>query len=370
MSVSIGGKHLKDTIVNGQERHIKGTSTKIKDEDIGFPSRLVHAIGNGRSSRFINDTFHLHSRDGTRILGSLTLCVIKVGWDSDDGIFNVLSEKCFCRGLHFGQDHCGNFFGSKPLLLATLFDFHHGLVFIRDNVIRHKLFIGLNGLVGIVTPNESFDVKDGIDGVNGGLILGGITDETIAIFHKGHVGRSDTVTLIIGNDFDPSILEDSYTRVGSAEINANPKLNLGMGSSVLEKLKGQSSKFLSALGPAAYALAQLLSPSDGKTLITKPAVYALALVGASSGFYLFLYFITVGYCCGVTLPVLVALIICNVSENSVFLRSRCVWNRLFASCRSLTLCSAQNSTGSNPDKCPFWAARALGHSIHMLLLVP
>lgn len=116
-----------------------------------------------------------------------------------------------------------------------------------------------------------------------------------------------------------------------------PKLNLGMGSSVLEKLKGQSSKFLSALGPAAYALAQLLSPSDGKTLITKPAVYALALVGASSGFYLFLYFITVGYCCGVTLPVLVALVICNVSENSVFLRSRGVWNRLFASCRSLTL---------------------------------
>jgi hypothetical protein len=36
-------------------------------------------------------------------------------------------------------------------------------------------------------------------------------------------------------------------------------------------------------------------------------VYALALVGSCSGFHLFLYFITVGYALGVTLPVCVAL---------------------------------------------------------------
>lgn len=93
-----------------------------------------------------------------------------------------------------------------------------------------------------------------------------------------------------------------------------PKLNLGMGSSALEKMQTQSSKLLSALGPAAVTFSRLFYPSDGKTLITKPAVYALALLGSSSGFYLFLYFITVGYCGGVTLPVLVALIVYNVSE--------------------------------------------------------
>ena len=47
-----------------------------------------------------------------------------------------------------------------------------------------------------------------------------------------------------------------------------------------------------------------LSPRGGMTL---PGVYALALLGSSSGFYMFLYFITVGYAFGVMLPVLVSL---------------------------------------------------------------
>lgn len=92
-----------------------------------------------------------------------------------------------------------------------------------------------------------------------------------------------------------------------------PKLNLGMDSSALEKVKSQSSKLLSTLGPTAVAFVQLFSSSDGKTLVTRPAVYTLALLGSSCGFHLFLYFITIGYCCGVTLPVFVALIVYNVS---------------------------------------------------------
>lgn len=42
------------------------------------------------------------------------------------------------------------------------------------------------------------------------------------------------------------------------------------------------------------------------------SLYALALLGASCGFYLFLYFITVGYAAGITLPVAVALRIYKV----------------------------------------------------------
>jgi hypothetical protein len=44
-------------------------------------------------------------------------------------------------------------------------------------------------------------------------------------------------------------------------------------------------------------------------------LYALSLLGASCGFYLFLYFITVGYAMGVTLPLVAALFMYKVSGS-------------------------------------------------------
>jgi len=152
-------------------------------------------------------------------------------------------------------------------------------------------------------------------------IVGGSTEERKpSVDEEGKKGSPQpTPTAFLRNTNN-----DSKAKTGTAEDKTEdqkvapmkkrrPKLNLGMGSSALEKMKTQSSKLLSALGPASIAFAQLFSSSDGKTLMTKPAVYALALLGSSSGFSLFLYFITVGYCCGVALPVLMALIVYNVS---------------------------------------------------------
>jgi hypothetical protein len=93
-----------------------------------------------------------------------------------------------------------------------------------------------------------------------------------------------------------------------------PKLNIGLESEAMDKFKTQSSRLLTALGPAAVSFAQLFYQRDG--LLTKPAIYALALLGSSCGFHLFLYFITFGYACGVTLPVLAAMILYNVSERN------------------------------------------------------
>ena len=93
-----------------------------------------------------------------------------------------------------------------------------------------------------------------------------------------------------------------------------PKLNIGLESEAMDKFKAQSSRVLTALGPATLSFAQLFYQKDG--LLTLPSIYALALLGSSCGFHLFLYFISYGYVCGVTLPVLVAMILYNVSERN------------------------------------------------------
>ena len=50
VSVSVGGYHLKYSIVDGEERHIKGTTTKIKYKDVLLSFLLIQAIGNGGCS--------------------------------------------------------------------------------------------------------------------------------------------------------------------------------------------------------------------------------------------------------------------------------------------------------------------------------
>ena len=79
-------KHLKHAIVNRQQSDIEGTSTKIKDQHVGLATRLVHTVGNGSSGGLVDDTLHLHTGNGTGILGGLTLSIVEVGGDGNDGI--------------------------------------------------------------------------------------------------------------------------------------------------------------------------------------------------------------------------------------------------------------------------------------------
>ena len=37
VSVTCSGLHLEDTVLNGQEGHIKGSSSEIKDENVTLP---------------------------------------------------------------------------------------------------------------------------------------------------------------------------------------------------------------------------------------------------------------------------------------------------------------------------------------------
>merc|ERR1719346_281219 len=74
MSVSSCGFYFKNTIFNSKDGHIKGSTTKIKDQNIPFTTNLfVQTIGNGGSCRFVNDSENIKTRDSTGIFSGLTL---------------------------------------------------------------------------------------------------------------------------------------------------------------------------------------------------------------------------------------------------------------------------------------------------------
>jgi len=82
----------------------------------------------------------------------------------------------------------------------------------------------------------------------------------------------------------------------------------------LATIMEQSSKvWIDSVVPATLFLRDAFwSSGSGETAtLTLPAVYALALLGASSGFYMFLYFITIGYALGIMFPLAAAMLIYN-----------------------------------------------------------
>merc|ERR1712241_74759 len=65
VSVTVGGDDLKYSVVNGQQTHIKSTTTKIKDQDVLLSIFLVKTVSNSRSSWLIDDSHDVESSNGS-----------------------------------------------------------------------------------------------------------------------------------------------------------------------------------------------------------------------------------------------------------------------------------------------------------------
>lgn len=92
----------EDTTLNVEKGHIESTTTKIVDKDVPLLLGLSGAetVGDSGSGRLVDDTEDVEASDGTGVLGSLTLVVVEVGRDGDDGLLNLLAELGLSNLLH------------------------------------------------------------------------------------------------------------------------------------------------------------------------------------------------------------------------------------------------------------------------------
>ncbi|KAI3485069.1 hypothetical protein L1887_51742 [Cichorium endivia] len=221
VGVTSGGLDLEDTLLDGEERDIEGTSTKIEDEDVLLTlGLLVETVSDGGGSGLVDDAHHVEARDDTGILGGLTLRVVEVGGDGDDGILDGATEVGLGSLAHLEENHGRNLLGGEGLLLALVLDADLGLTTDAGDLEGPVLHVGLDLGVVELAADETLGVEDGVVGVHGDLVLGSIADETLRV-GEGDIGGGGAVTLIVGNDLDAVVLPDGDTRVGGTEIDAD-----------------------------------------------------------------------------------------------------------------------------------------------------
>jgi hypothetical protein len=86
MGVTVGGLNLEDTFIKREKGDIESTTTEIENEDVFNTFGLsIKTVGNGSSGWLIDDSKDIESRDRSSILGGLSLSIVEISWDSDDG---------------------------------------------------------------------------------------------------------------------------------------------------------------------------------------------------------------------------------------------------------------------------------------------
>jgi hypothetical protein len=200
MSVTSGSLDSEDTALDVKKGDIESSSTEIVDEDVALLVGLAgtETVGNGGGGRLVDNTENVEASNGTSVLGGLPLVVVEVGGDGNNGLLDLLAELGLSDLLHLDQDHGGDFLGRESLGLVEVLDLDLGGSIVVNDLERPGLDVLLDGGViesaadktpGVPVRNcsivcssrssHSLDIEHGVDGVHGGLVLGGLTNQTL-----------------------------------------------------------------------------------------------------------------------------------------------------------------------------------------------
>mmetsp|Transcript_4850 Transcript_4850/g.10724 ORF Transcript_4850/g.10724 Transcript_4850/m.10724 type:complete len:201 (+) Transcript_4850:1371-1973(+) len=199
MSISSSCENFKDSVVDGKESNIKGTTPEIKDENILLLVTFVQAICNGSCRRLIDNTFNRKPSNLPCVFGCLTLSIIEVSRHSHHRMSHCLPQKRLRSLLHLSQNHTRYLLRRELLhrpLSIDIINLNRWLgTLIPHNLKWHELLICLHSNIVDLSSNKTLHVKDCIGGVLSSLVLCSIADETgtTVVGLEGDVGGGDTV---------------------------------------------------------------------------------------------------------------------------------------------------------------------------------
>ena len=211
--VARGGQNLKHAVGEVEDGDVEGTATQVEDQDALVGALLVQAIGKSSSGRLVDDTLDVEAGDLTGVLGGLTLGVVEVGRDGDDGVGDGLAQILLGVGLHLCERHGAHLLGG--VILALDVDDGTAALALLD-LIRHGLDLG--GALGVLAAHEALDGEHGVLGVGDSLVLSGLTNDAVAVGTEAHNGRGGAVALGVHDNGRRTALENGHSGVSSTKV--------------------------------------------------------------------------------------------------------------------------------------------------------
>src|SRR5258708_5063923 len=110
--VTVGGKNLENVAFGGgnqlEDGNVEGAAAEIVDGD--FAALLfVQAVGEGRSSWFVDEAENFEAGNFTGVLGGLALGIIEIRGNGDDSAVDGLAEMGVGPVFQLAENECGNF---------------------------------------------------------------------------------------------------------------------------------------------------------------------------------------------------------------------------------------------------------------------
>src|SRR5262245_40923273 len=94
MSVAVCRFHLDHAFADFQDRYVERAATEVEDRD-GLVLLLVQAVSQSRRRRLIDYAQHIQTGDPAGVLSGLTLRIVEIGRNGDDGLRNLLPQIIF-----------------------------------------------------------------------------------------------------------------------------------------------------------------------------------------------------------------------------------------------------------------------------------
>ena len=214
MGIAVRRLHFEDAVAEFQDGDIERTAAQVIDGDL-FVFLLVHAVGQRSGRRFVDDTLDIEAGDTARVFRRLTLAVVEVSRNRDDGFRDRLAKIRFRVGLQLLKNHSGDF--RRGVQLVANLDVRVAVFRFRDFV-RDKTDFVFH--FRIFTAHQTLDGENRLRRVRDGLTFRQGTDQTFAILRERDDRRSRPRAFGVRNHHGFAVFHDGHAGIGSTKIYA------------------------------------------------------------------------------------------------------------------------------------------------------
>jgi hypothetical protein len=91
VGITVGGQNLGNAVAHLDDGDIEGAAAQVVDHDL-LVFFLIDAVCQRSGSRLVDDTLDVQTGNGACVLGGLTLAVVEVSRNGDDGLGDRLAQ--------------------------------------------------------------------------------------------------------------------------------------------------------------------------------------------------------------------------------------------------------------------------------------